>query len=208
MGRVQFKEDMQHISFVDSSPRGAASFSRKLSNAIIEKLKAKSPTATVKVRDLTVNPTPHLEESHLAAFFSLPETHSEEDKKAIRHSDTAIAEIMAAYTIVIGVPIYNFSIPSVLKAWIDHIVRANQTFRYSENGVDGMVKGKKIFLAEATGGIYSEGPMKSHDFTEPYLRTILGFLGMTDVTVFRVEGIAVPGVQDTALDKAIRSIRI
>jgi FMN-dependent NADH-azoreductase len=199
---------MQHILLVDSSPRGAASFSRKLSNALIEKLKAKHPKATVRVRDLTVNPTPHLEESHLAALFSPPEKHSEKDKLAIRHSDTAIAEIMAADTIVIGVPMYNFSIPSVLKAWIDHIARAGHTFRYTEMGVEGMVKGKKIFLAVATGGHYSEGPMKSHDFTEPYLRAILGFLGMTDVTAFRVEGVAIPAAQSTALEKAIQSIRV
>jgi FMN-dependent NADH-azoreductase len=199
---------MQRILLVESSPRGTGSFSRKLSNAIVEKLKAKSPGATVTVRDLTVQPTPHLEESHIAAFFAPPEKHSEKDLQAIRHSDAAIAEIMAADTIVIGVAMYNFSIPSVLKAWIDHIVRANRTFRYSATGADGLVTGKKVFLAEATGGVYSDGPMKSYDFAEPYLRTILGFMGMTDVTTFRVEGIMIPGVQDTALEKAIQSIRV
>jgi FMN-dependent NADH-azoreductase len=195
---------MQHILLVDSSPRGAASFSRKLSNAIIEKLRAKHPKATVRVRDSTVNPTPHLEESHLAALFSPPEKPSEKDKVAIRHSDAAIAEIMAVDTIVIGVPMYNFSI----KAWIDHIARAGHTIRYADSGVEGMVKGKKIFLAVATGGKYSDRPMKSHDFTEPYLRAILGFLGMNDVTVFRVEGVTIPDQQNTALDKAIQSIRV
>jgi FMN-dependent NADH-azoreductase len=199
---------MQNILVIESSPRGAVSFSRKLSRAIVEKLKAKSPKATIRTRDLTVQPTPHLEEAHLAAFFAPPEGHSEKDREAIRHSDEAIAELMSADTIVIGVPMYNFSIPSVLKAWIDHIARANQTFRYSANGAEGLVKNKKVFLAEATGGIYSEGAMKSYDFAEPYLRAMLAFLGMTDVTTIRVEGIAMPGVQDTALDKAIQSIRI
>jgi FMN-dependent NADH-azoreductase len=199
---------MQSILVVESSPRGAGSFSRKLSTAIVDRLKAKSPKATVQTRDLTVHPTPHLEEAHLAAFFAPPDNQSMNDKEAIRHSDEAIAELMSVDTIVIGVPMYNFSIPSVLKAWIDHIARANKTFRYTANGAEGLVKGKKVFLAQATGGIYSEGAMKSYDFAEPYLRTMLGFLGMTDVTTFRVEGIAVPGIQDTALDKAIASIRI
>ena len=199
---------MQRILVVDSSPRGAGSFSRKLSHAIVEKLKAKNPNATVAVRDLTVRPMPHLEEVHLAAFFAPPETHPGNDREAIRHSDEAIAELTSADTIVIGVPMYNFSIASVLKAWIDHLVRVNRTFRYTATGAEGLVTGKKVFLAMATGGVYSEGAMKSYDFAEPYLRTILGFIGITDVTTFRVEGIAVPGVQDTALEKANQSIRL
>ena len=102
---------------------------------------------------------------------------------------------------------YNFGIPSTLKAWIDHIVRAGVTFRYSDGFPEGLIKNKKVYLAISSGGVYSEGPMKSYDFTEPYLRTALGFIGLTDITVFRVEGTFVPGVKETALPKAIDSVK-
>jgi FMN-dependent NADH-azoreductase len=206
--RKREKKQMTKILLIDSSPRRNASFSRKLSRAIVEKLKAKDPTSSVSTRDLTLRPMPHLEEAHLAAFFAPAEKHTAEDKRAIQYSDEAIAEILHADVIVLGVPMYNFGIPSVLKAWIDHLARAGKTFKYSEKGPEGLVKGKKLYLAIATGGVYSEGAMKAYDFTEPYLRTVFGFLGMTDVTTFRVEGVAVPGAQDAALEKAIGLIKI
>jgi FMN-dependent NADH-azoreductase len=199
---------MKNILVIESSPRGDTSFSRKLSRAVLEKLKEKNPGANVKIHDLTKNPTPHLEESHLAAFFSPAEKHSDTDKKAILHSNEAVAEILNADAIVVGVPMFNFGIPSVLKAWIDHLARSGLTFSYGEKGPEGLVKGKKVYLAIATGGVYSEGPMKAYDFTESYLRAVLGFLGMTDITTYRVEGVAIPGVQDTALEKSIQSIQI
>ena len=189
-----------------SSPRGAASFSIKLGNAIIEKLHAANPSSTVKVHSLVDKPFPHLEESHLTSFYTPTESRSPEQAEAVKHSDKAIAEIMDADVMVIGVPMYNFSIHSTLKAWIDHIARAGVTFKYSDNGIEGLVKGKKLYLAIATGGVYSDGPMKAYDFTEPYLRSALGFLGMTDITAFRVEGVNMHDLKDTALEKAVNSI--
>ncbi|WP_299290614.1 NAD(P)H-dependent oxidoreductase [uncultured Mucilaginibacter sp.] len=191
-----------------SSPRGGASFSIKLADAIIQKLQAANTGSTVKVHNLVKTPFPHLEEVHLNSFFTPKENHSLELTEAIKHSDEAIAEITDADVIVIGVPLYNFGIHSTLKAWIDHIARAGVTFQYTANGPEGLIKNKKVYLAIATGGVYSEGPMKTYDFTEPYLRTILGFLGMTDVTAFRVEGVNMPDLKDQALEKAIASIAI
>ena len=191
-----------------SSPRGGASFSIKLADAIIQKLQAANAGSTVKVHNLVKTPFPHLEEVHLNSFFTPKENHSPELTEAIKHSDEAIAEITDADVIVIGVPLYNFGIHSTLKAWIDHIARAGVTFQYTANGPEGLIKNKKVYLAIATGGVYSEGPMKTYDFTEPYLRTILGFLGMTDVTAFRVEGVNMPDLKDQALEKAIASIAI
>jgi FMN-dependent NADH-azoreductase len=101
---------------------------------------------------------------------------------------------------------YNFNIHSTLKAWLDHIVRAGVTFKYDKNGAEGLIKGKKVYIAETTGGIYSEGPMQANDYIAPYLKTILGLIGMIDVTIFRVEGTSIPGIQDTALEKGINSI--
>jgi FMN-dependent NADH-azoreductase len=113
---------------------------------------------------------------------------------------------MDADVIVIDAPLYNFSIPSALKAWVDHIARAGVTFKYDENGPEGLVKGKKVYVALASGGIYSDGPMKGYDFAAPYLKSVLGFMGMTDFTVFRVEGVSYPNLKDTALQTAVDSI--
>jgi FMN-dependent NADH-azoreductase len=191
-----------------SSPRGEASFSIKLGNAIVEKLQSANADSTVKVHNLVKHPFPHLEEVHLNSFFTPLESRTPELTEAVKHSDDAIAELQEADAIVIGVPMYNFSIHSTLKAWIDHIARAGVTFRYGENGPEGLVKGKKVYLAIATGGVYSEGAMKAYDFTEPYLKSVLGFLGMTDVTAYRVEGVNMPQFKDNAMDKALSSINI
>lgn len=191
-----------------SSPRGQASFSLKLGNAIVEKLTAANPGSTVKTHDLVKTPFPHLEEVHINSFFTPLENHTPEQKVAIKHSDDAIAELFEADAIVIGAPLYNFNIHSTLKAWIDHVARAGKTFSYSEAGPKGLVENKKVYVAISSGGVYTEGPYKAYDFIEPYLRGVLGFLGMTDITFYRVEGVNMPALKDTALDKAINSINI
>jgi len=191
-----------------SSPRGAASFSRKLGNAIVEKLQEENHDAQVKLHDLTNKPFPHLEEVHLNSFFTPAENFTPELAEAIKHSDEAIAELMDADIIVIDSPMYNFGIASTLKSWIDHIARANKTFRYSEKGPEGLVKNKKVYLAISTGGVYSDGPMKAYDFTESYLRAVLGFMGMTNLTAYRVEGVNMPALKESALQKAIDSIAL
>lgn len=194
------------ILYLISSPRGEASMSIKLGNVIVERLKAENAESRVMVHNLTDTPFPHLEQVHLTSFSTPVENHTPELIEAIKHSDAAIAELKGADVIVIGVPMYNFGIPSTLKTWIDHIARAGQTFRYTGKGPEGLIKNKKVYLAIATGGVYSESPMKAHDFTESYLRITLGFLGMTDITVFRVEGLAVPGLKERALDKALQNV--
>lgn len=196
------------ILHIISSPRGEDSFSIKLGNAIIEKLKGVHPGSSVNVHNLVTTPFPHLEEVHLRSFFTPAEQHTPELSAAVRHSDAAIAEVVEADIIVIGVPMYNFNIHSTLKAWIDHLARAHKTFRYGENGPEGLILGKKVYLAIATGGVYSEGPYKPFDFTEPYLRAVLGFMGMTDITAYRVEGISLPNLKDDALNIAIDKIDV
>lgn len=191
-----------------SSPRNDSSFSIKLGNAIVKKLQATHPDSTVEIHNLAKTPFPHLEEVHLNSFFTPKENHTPEMSEAIKHSDQAIAELLNADVIIIDVPMYNFGIPSTLKAWVDHIARAGLTFRYTEQGPEGLVKNKKVYLAISTGGVYSEGIMKAYDFTEPYLRTVLGFLGMTDLTAFRVEGVNMPALKDDALEKAIQGIQL
>ncbi|MES2275723.1 MAG: NAD(P)H-dependent oxidoreductase [Bacteroidota bacterium] len=197
---------MKKILHIISSPRGAASLSIKLGNAIIEKIQAVYPGSTVQESNLVDQQFPHLEEAHLTSFFTPAESRTPENLIAIKHSETAIQEIQDADMIVIDAPMYNFTIHSTLKAWIDHVVRAGITFKYDKDGPHGLVNGKKVYIAIASGGIYSDGPMKPMDFVEPYLKTILGIIGLTDITVFRVEGSAIPGIQDTALEKGISSI--
>ena len=197
-----------NILHVISSPRKAASYSIQLGNALVEELQAANPGSNVTVRDLTNKPFPHLEEVHLQSFFTPAENRTPEQQEAIRHSDEAIAELMSADVIVVGAPLYNFGIPSTLKAWIDHISRAGITFRYTANGPEGLVKGKKVYVALSSGGVYSEGPMAAYDFVAPYLKTFLGFLGMTDVEVARVEGTSVPELKDGAMEKALASVSI
>ncbi len=194
-----------NILHVISSPRKSASYSIQLGEGIIDKLQAAYPGSTVQVRDLATNPFPHLEEAKLAALFTPADQRTPDQQAAAKHSDEAIAEVMAANIFVIGAPLYNFGIPSTLKAWIDHIARAGITFRYTASGPEGLVTGKKVYVAMSSGGVYSEGYLVSYDFVAPYLRTILGFMGMTDVTVVRVEGTLDADAAPAALAKALAS---
>jgi len=199
-GRPSF---VMHILHIISSPRKAASDSIKLGNGIIERLRAAYPGSTVQVRDLATDPFPHLEEAQLQSFYTPAAQRTPAQQVAARHSDEAIAEVMQADIIVIGAPLYNFGIPSTLKAWIDHVVRAGITFKYVDNQPVGLVTGKQAYVAVASGAVYSEGFMKPYDFVVPYLQTVLGFIGITDLNVVRVEGTAIPGVQNTAFEKAL-----
>ncbi|MEJ7662790.1 MAG: NAD(P)H-dependent oxidoreductase [Hymenobacter sp.] len=199
---------MQILQII-SSAQGPESYSTRLSQGIIDKLKAAYPGSTVVVRNLATHPFPHLEEAHLQAYFTPAEGRSPEQQEAVRHSDEAIAEVMAADALVIGVPFYNFSIASSLKSWLDHLTRANITFRYSPTGPEGLIPaGKQVYLAIASGGIYSDGPMQPYDFATPYLRFMLSFLGLTDITVARAEGIKLPEFQPAALQKGIDSVTV
>jgi FMN-dependent NADH-azoreductase len=199
---------MKKILNIISSPRGADSYSIQLADALLGKLKTEYPGSPIKTVNLVEKQFPHLEESQIAGFFTPAPQQTEKDKEALRHSDEAIREIMNADILVIGAPMYNFTIHSTLKAWIDHIVRKGVTFNYTEKGPEGLVKGKKVYLLLSTGGVYSDGPMKTYDFVEPYLRWMLGFIGLTDITILRVEGTSVPDLKDTALEKAVNAISL
>jgi len=199
---------MKSILHLISSPRGDESFSIKLAHAIIEKLQDKYPDNSVEEQDLLESNVPHLNTAHLRSFFTPAEHMTPEDHDAIQYSDEAISQLMAADIIIIGAPLYNFGVPSTLKAWIDHIARAGKTFSYSAAGAEGLVKGKKVYIAMSAGAVYSEGDWQSYDFVSPYLRAMLGFLGMTDLEIIRVEGVNIPGLKEHALKKAIANINI
>lgn len=197
---------MKKILCVLSSPSGEYSVSNKLAKAIVEKLSSSSDSEVTEF-DLTKEGIPHIDGATIAAFYT-PVEYLDDDKKAtLATSDRVIDALLAADEIVISVPFHNFGIPSSLKAWIDHVARVGKTFYFNADGTPtGMVTGKKVYLAISSGGIYSSGPMQSFDFAEPYLRAILGFLGITDVTTFRAEGMAIPGVKEIALPNAIEQL--
>jgi FMN-dependent NADH-azoreductase len=200
---------MKKILHLKSSLMGKESYSIKLGNAIVEKIQKKYPNNSVEELNLVESQIPHLTPAVLRTFF-IPTDHlTDEDKRLIKLSDELVKQLFDADIIVIGAPLINFTIHSSLKAWIDHITRAGITFSYAEDGRPvGLVKGKKVYVAMASGGVYSEGPGKVNDFVAPYLQAFLGFLGMADLTVFRAEGLKVLGIKETALEKAIESIVI
>jgi FMN-dependent NADH-azoreductase len=199
---------MTSILHLISSPRKDASVSIRLGKAIVEHLQLKYPDSTVTEINLLDQLVPHLDATHLQAFFTPTEELTSVNMQSIQYSDEAISQIMNADLIVIGSPMYNFTIHSSLKAWIDQITRAGKTFRYTESGPEGLVVGKKVYLAVASGGVYSNGPFQPYDSVVPYLKNILGFLGMTDLTVYRAEGLNIPELKDGAWEQALASIDV
>lgn len=199
---------MKRILHLISSVQGNQSNSIRLGHEIIEKIQDKYPGSTVEELNLVDIEIPHLTPAVLRTFFIAGDQLTAEEKESIRFSDAAVKQLFASDIIVVGAPLYNFTIHSTLKAWIDHVTRAGITFAYEESGLVGKVTGKKVYVAMSSGGIFSEGPGKANDFVAPYLKAFLGFLGMTDLTVFRAEGLKVPGIKEHAMDKAIGSIVI
>lgn len=200
---------MKHILHIMSSIQGKESYSIKLGQTIIEKIQEKYPDNILEELNLANMELPHLNQEFLGKLFTPSTLLKEEDKESIRFSDDFVKQLMTADIIVIGAPLYNFTIPSALKSWIDYITRPGITFGYGEDGrPNGLVTGKKVYVAMSSGGIFSEGPGKANDFVVPYLQAFLGFLGMTNLTAFRAEGLKVPEVKETAMKKAIDSIII
>ena len=160
--------------------------STKVANSVTERLKAAHPTATVTLRDLAVTPHPVLDEAALGALFTPADQRSPEQAARVALDDALIAEIQAHDTLVLGVPMYNFGVPVQLKAWIDAIARAGTTFRYTATGPEGLLTGKKAYLAIASGGT----PVGAEfDFMSRWLTFFLGFIGITDVAIVAADGI-------------------
>ena len=185
---------MKNILLIESSPRGAQAFSHQAARLVVNELRARHPGVNVVVRDLAESPPPHVGRAFVSALQAQPEELTPAQVEALACSDLLINEVLEADVIVLAVPVHNFSIPSTLKAWIDHVVRAGRTFSYTSHGPKGLVNGKRAILVLASGGVFSDGPAKRFDFHEPYLRAVLGFIGITDVDVVRVEGAAMSAI--------------
>jgi FMN-dependent NADH-azoreductase len=183
---------MSKLLLVTSSLFAHQSKSGQFAREFVEAWRRTHPDTAVIERDLTPATMPHLSPDALGALMTPAEQRSAEQSAAVAFADSLIEELEAADTIVLAVPMYNFSIPSTLKAWIDHVARAGRTFRYTAAGAEGLLKGKKVFIVTGRGGVYSgDSPAKVLDFQEPYLRAVLAFLGLGDVTFVHVEGLKV-----------------
>lgn len=181
---------MSRILLVTSSPRGPISYSTRLARSLVEALAARHPNARIVVRDLAKEPLPHIGPDFVAGLAAPAEQRTVAQSAAIALSDEIVAEVLAADVIVIASAMINFGLASTLKTWFDHLLRAGMTFRYTEQGPEGLVQGKKAYIVEARGGIYSQGPMQVADFQEPHLRQLLSFIGITDIETLRVEGVS------------------
>src|SRR5882757_1757104 len=185
---------MKNILLIESSPRGSDSYSHQAARSIVNELQTRNPGSGIVVRDLGQNPPPHVGLAFIGGMYAAPEQRTPDQARSLALSDALIDELFAADTIVVAAPMHNFGVPSTLKAWIDHIARAGRTFSYGANGPQGLLKDKHAVLVLASGGVYSNGQMKAFDFAEPYLRAVLGFLGITNVDVVRVEGVAMSAI--------------
>lgn len=181
---------MSNILLVTSSPRGSASISTKIAVELADRLKTALPGSRIVHHDLVAQPLPHIVPDYASGIYTAPEARSAAQAELVAVSDAVVDELLAADHIILAMGMVNFSIPSTLKSWIDHISRAGRTFSYDANGPEGLVKGKKVYVVIASGGVYSEGPAAAADFVGPYLKHVLAFNGMTDIEIIRVEGTA------------------
>jgi FMN-dependent NADH-azoreductase len=175
-----------NILQINGSARANGSNSTRVADAITARLLARNPQATVELRDLARDPHPVLDEAALSALFTPAEQRTPEQSARVALDDALIEQLKRADAIVLGVPMYNFSVSVQIKSWIDAIARAGQTFRYTANGPEGLVTGKKVYVGLARGGIFRDTP---RDSQVPYLKGVLGLMGMTDVEFIYAEGV-------------------
>lgn len=201
---------MSNLLLVTSSLFGGQSKSTQVAREFVETWRRTRPGTQIIERSLAAESIPHLTLDALSALTTAADGRSPEQSASVAFADRLIEELEAADIVVLAAPMYNFSIPSTLKAWIDHVARAGRTFRYTAAGPEGLLKGKKVFIITGRGGFYTgDSPAKLLDFQEPYLRGVLGFLGLTDVSFIHVEGLKVsPEAAEQAVSRARESIAV
>jgi len=192
-GPIQYQKTrpiiMPKLLKIDVSPRGDSSVSRTLARQFAEQWQKSHPGGQIVTRDLVKTSLPFVDLPWIAGAYTAPDQHTAEHKEALKVSNELTAELLAADEILLSTPMYNFNLPAVLKAWIDHIVRAGVTFSVGAEGYKGLVTGKKTTVIIASGGAYPAGtPYESYNYESPYLRHILGFIGLTDLTFVQAGG--------------------
>jgi len=191
---------MSRVLSIESSARQQDSVSRQLTQTFISQWQAAHPGDQITVRDLVVNPVPHLAFNLLGGWMKSAELRSDIEQLSLERSNQLTDELLAADVLVMAAPMYNFAIPSTLKAWLDHVLRAGVTFKYTETGPQGLLSGKRAYVLTARGGIYAGS---TADHQEPYLRQVMGFIGIHDVTFIHAEGMNLGGdFQEKGLNQA------
>ncbi|MGL4317085.1 MAG: FMN-dependent NADH-azoreductase [Pseudomonas sp.] len=177
---------MSQVLVIESSARTEGSVSRQLTADFIGQWQAANPQDSIKVRDLAVEQVPHLDIDLLSGWMKPADQQNDMEKAAAARSNLLTDELVAADVLVLAAPMYNFAIPSTLKSWLDHVLRAGITFKYTETGPQGLLTGKRAYVLTARGGVYSGSAL---DHQEPYLRQALAFVGIHDVTFIHAEGL-------------------
>lgn len=196
---------MRQILCLTSSPRRDTSYSNLVAARVLKELRGLHPESAVIIRDLAGQPLPHIDADFVTATRSVAGPRTKRQQALIEQSDILVDELVKADTIVIAAGMINFGIPSTLKAWIDYVVRPGATFRYTEHGTRGMLSGRRAILVLARGGIYSGGPLGAAEHDESYLRSVLTFLGITDIQTILIEGVGLGAeAAERAVDAAIR----
>jgi FMN-dependent NADH-azoreductase len=177
-----------NILQINSSIFSSGGQSTGLADEFVARLGAQKPSARLTVRDLAAEPVPHLDAARFGAFLAKPEERTAAQKAVVAYSDALIDELKRADVVVLGLPLYNFGLPSTLKAYFDHVGRAGATFKYTEKGPVGLLTGKKVYVFAARGGFYAGTP---NDTQTPYIRAFLSFLGMSEIEFVYAEGLAI-----------------
>lgn len=195
---------MKTLLRLDTSLFSGQGVSTQLSDELLNKFTANNPALNIIHRNFAEQPIPHLDGEWLQALMTPAETRSEAQQQKVNFSDQLINELQEADTIVIGLPMYNFSIPSMLKAWFDHVARAGTTFRYTSSGSEGLLNNKKVYLVSTRGGIHKDLPT---DTQIPFVKTFLAFLGLTNVEIIYAEGLNMgDDIRNAAIESAKQSI--
>ncbi|NWB91876.1 FMN-dependent NADH-azoreductase [Pseudomonas agarici] len=177
---------MPRVLIIESSARQQGSVSRQLTRQFIGQWQAAHPSDPISVRDLAESPVPHLDSNLLGGWMKPLEQRNEVEQASLERSKLLTDELLAADVLVLAAPMYNFAIPSTLKAWLDHVLRAGVTFKYTKTGTQGLLTGKQAYVLTARGGLYAGG---THDHQEPYLRQVLAFIGIHDINFIHAEGL-------------------
>ncbi|EJM18984.1 acyl carrier protein phosphodiesterase [Pseudomonas sp. GM21] len=181
---------MSRVLIIESSARQQDSVSRQLTQTFINQWKTAHPGDQITVRDLAVSPVPHLDINLLGGWMKPAGQRSDIEESSLERSNQLTDELLAADVLVMAAPMYNFAIPSTLKAWLDHVLRAGVTFKYTDTGPQGLLSGKRAYVLTARGGIYAGS---TADHQEPYLRQVMAFIGIHDVTFIHAEGMNLGG---------------
>lgn len=191
---------MSNVLIIESSARQQDSFSRELTQQFISHWKTLHPAGRLTICDVAVNPVPHLDADLLGGWMKPEAQRNAAEQASLQRSNELTDELLAADVLVLAAPMYNFAIPSTLKAWLDHVLRAGLTFKYTDTGPQGLLTGKKAYVLTARGGIYAGS---TADHQEPYLRQVLAFVGIHDVTFIHAEGMNLGGdFQEKGLNQA------